>query len=558
MHVRQHSFRFGLVFLALLFFLFLLFAKLVHLQVFRSEFLSSLANKQHNSLIMLEPRRGTIYDRNLRPLAFNVTVSSLYANPRAMSYEDKNKAVENLPGILGIDPETLQKNLTKHRYFVWIARKLPPETAEKVAALKIRGLGFIKESKRFYPNQSLAAHIIGFAGVDNRGLEGLELNYDKYLKGEAGWSQILRDARQRELMLEKNYVPPKDGFSLVLTIDETIQYLAERALEKAFVKHNAKSASIVVMNPRTGEVLALANRPTYNLADVANSNLESRTNRALSFFYEPGSVFKIVTAAGALEEGIWKETDRINCENGAYRVGGKILHDHHPHGILTFRQVIEESSNIGTSKIAQKIGSQNVYKYGQRFQFGRKTGIDLAGEVTGIFKHPRDWSKTSIAAIPMGQEVTVTAIQLAGAISAIANGGTYMRPFVVKYIKDNHEQIIKAHEPTAVTQVLTPETAKRLNTILTGVVDVGTGRMAKIEGVPVAGKTGTAQKVVGGTYSHSQFYATFIGYAPSDNPRLAAVVVFEEPHGTYFGGTVAAPVFKEVIQDSLKYLQTKQ
>ncbi len=558
MHVRQHSFRFGLVFFSLLFFLFLLFAKLVFLQVFRSEFLSSLANKQHNSLIMLEPRRGTIYDRNLRPLAFNVTVSSLYANPRAMSYEDKNKAVENLSVILGMDPDVLRKDLMKHRYFIWIARKLSPDLAEKAAALKIRGLGFIKESKRFYPNQWLAAHIVGFAGVDNRGLEGLELSYDKYLKGEAGWSQILRDARQRELMLERNYVPPKDGFNLVLTIDETIQYLAERALEKAFVKHSAKSASIVVMDPETGEILALANRPTYDLADVAKSSLESRTNRAVSFIYEPGSVFKIVTAAGALEEDIWKETDRINCENGAYRVGGKILHDHQPHGILTFRQVIEESSNIGTSKIAQKLGGQNLYKYGQRFQFGRKTGIDLAGEVNGFFKHPRDWSKTSIAAIPMGQEVAVTAVQLAGAISAIANGGTYMRPFVVKYIKDNHEQIIKTHEPTAVTQVISPETAKRLTAILTGVVDEGTGRMAKIEGVPVAGKTGTAQKVVDGTYSHSQFYATFIGFAPSDNPRLAAVVVVEEPRGTYFGGTVAAPVFKEVIEDSLKYLQTKQ
>ena len=558
MHVRQYSFRFAFIFISLIIFLLFLFCKLIFLQVFRSAYLSSLAQKQHNSLVKLEPRRGTIYDRNLRPLAFNVTVSSLYANPRTMSFEDKNNAIQQLSVILGKDPNILRELLMKRRYFVWVARKLPPELAEKIAALKIRGLGFIKESKRYYPNQWLAAHMIGFADVDNRGLEGLELSYDKYLQGESGWSQILRDARQRELLLERNYVPPKDGFNLVLTIDETIQYLAERALDKAFMKHNAKSATIIVMNPQTGEILALANRPTYNVADVANSSIESRTNRAVSYMYEPGSVFKIVTASGALEEGIWKETDLIDCEKGSYRVGGKILHDHQAHGILTFRQVIEESSNIGVSKIAQKLGANNVYKYAQRFRFGHKTGIDLEGEVGGFLKHPHYWSKTSIAAVPMGQEVTVTPLQLVCAISAIANGGVYMQPFVVKYIKDNQDQIIKSVEPKAIAQTISPETAKRMTAILTGVVDEGTGRMARIPGVVVAGKTGTAQKVINGNYSHSQFYASFIGFAPVEHPRLAAVVVVEEPHGTYYGGTVAAPVFKEVIENSLKYLESKQ
>ncbi len=558
MHIRQYSSRFGLVFLVFILCLGFFWTKLLFLQVFRSAHLSSLAEKQHNSLLKIEPRRGTIYDRHMRPLAFNVTVSSLYANPRIMKEEDKDKAVRLLPSLLNIDAQDLRKNLEKRKYFVWVARKLSPETVDEINRLKIKGLGFIKESKRFYPNQSLAAHIIGFAGIDNNGLEGIELRYDHYLKGEDGWSQIIRDARQRELLIEKNYVPPQDGFNLILTIDETIQYLAERALDKAFVKHNAKAASIIVLDIKTGEILALANRPSYNVAEVTSSSLESRTNRAISFTYEPGSVFKIVTAAAALEEGVARETDKFNCENGAYRIGNHILHDHHPNGILTFREVFEQSSNIGVAKIAQKLGSQRIYKYAQQFQFGKKTGIDLNGEVNGFFRHPRDWSKTSMAAIPMGQEVVVTPLQLVAAVAAIANDGVYMQPFVVKEIKDNQDQVIKSFSPAAIGQSVSAETARRVREILAGAVERGTGRNAQIKGIRVAGKTGTAQKVVGGTYSHSKFYASFIGFAPVDNPRLAAVVVFDEPRGTYFGGTVAAPVFSEVIGDALRYLEIKE
>jgi len=557
-HVRPYPFRFGLVFFTLLICLSFFLTKLLFLQIFRSAYLSQLAEKQQSSLIKLEPHRGTIYDRHLRPLAFNVMVSSLYANPRAMSPEDKNRAVQSLSVLLNLDPKFIRDSLSKKKYFVWIARKLSPEIVTKINDLKIRGLGFIKESKRYYPNQSLAAHIIGFAGVDNNGLEGIELKYDQYLKGEYGWRQILRDARQRELSIEKDYLPPKDGFHLVLTIDETIQYLAERSLEKAALKHNAQAASIIVMDVKTGEILALANRPAYNVAEVASSSVESRTNRAISFTYEPGSVFKIVTAAAALEEEVAKETDRIDCENGAYRVGNHILHDHHAHGILTFREVFEESSNIGVTKIAQKLGSYRVYKYAQKFQFGKKTNIDLLGEVPGFLKHPRDWSKTSIGAVPIGQEVIVTPLQLVGAIAAIANNGIYMQPYIVKEIKDNQDQVINSFEPKAVAQVVTPETAQRLKQILAGAVERGTGRYAQIKSVSVAGKTGTAQKVVNGTYSHSKFYATFIGFAPVENPRLAAIVVVDEPHPSYFGGTVAAPVFSEVVGDAIRYLQVKE
>jgi len=558
LHSRKYTFRFCLVFVVLLFFLLISTGKLIFIQIFRSAYLANLAQRQHNSSIRLEPVRGTIFDRKMRPLAFNVTVSSLYVNPKIMSDKDERIALRELPHLLNIDSHIIRQRINKKKYFVWIARKLAPESAEKIKKLNIPGLGFVKESKRFYPNQSLAAHIIGFAGMDNDGLEGIELKYDKYLKGEPGWSQMLRDARQRELLIEKNYVAPRDGFNLVLTIDETIQYLAERALDKAFKQHNARGATIIIMNPKTGEILALANRPTYNLSDFRKSNLENRTNRAVSYVYEPGSVFKIVAATAALEGDVAKEKDKFFCENGSFRVGNHILHDHVPHGTLTLKEVFEQSSNIGVTKITQKIGPEKFYEYGRRFRFGINTGIDLAGEVPGTFKKPSEWSRTSIGAIPIGHEVTVTPLQLVCAVAAIANEGVYMQPFVVKYIKDNKDQIIDAFEPRALSQVMTPETAQRVKNILVGAVENGTGKKAQIKGVAVAGKTGTAQKIVSGAYSHGKFYASFIGFAPAENPLVAAVVVFDEPHPNHYGGTVAAPVFQEVIEDTLKYLNAAE
>jgi len=312
------------------------------------------------------------------------------------------------------------------------------------------------------------------------------------------------------------------------------------------------------MDPRTGEILAFANRPTYNLEEASRSNPESRTDRAIVFTYEPGSVFKIVTTSAALQEGVIREGDMINCEHGAYRVANHILHDHEPLGTISFKQVIEQSSNIGTTKVAQRLGAVRVYNYAHHFRFGMKTGIDLPGEAAGILKPVSRWSKTSIGAVPIGQEVTVTPIQVMGAISAIANDGLYMRPFVVKCIKDSQGRIIFEHSPQILDRVISKMTAQRVKAILKGVVDEGTGTKAAIPGVAVAGKTGTAQKVVSGLYSHSHFYATFAGFAPVANPRLAAVVVFDDPHPAYYGGTVSAPVFAEVVGNALKYLNTQR
>lgn len=529
----------------------------VHLflvQVFKASYLEHLAEKQHNYFLKLEPKRGTIYDRNMRPLALNLAAYSLYAQPRTMKQREKEEAFKLLPTVINIDSKVLRDQLSKDKYFVWLARKLSLTQVEQIKSLKIKGLDFVKESKRFYPNQALAAHVIGFAGIDNEGLEGIEARYNNYLKGEFGWSQILQDARQRKLLIEKGFIPPRDGMDIVLTIDETIQYVAERALDKAFLKHNAKGASIIVMNPKTGEILAMANRPTFDLSNPGTSTPDSRRNRALTDMYEPGSVFKIVAASAALESGKIKETDKFFCENGSYKVANHILHDHGSHGTLTFNQVIEQSSNIGVTKIAQILGANMIYKYAHQYRFGMPTKIELPGEVTGLLKPTSAWSKTSIGAVPIGQEVAVTAIQLACAISAIANDGVYMKPFVIKYIKDQNGEIINEFKPQVVAQVISKETADRLKPILTGVVENGTGKMAKIPDIVVAGKTGTAQKVIDGLYSHSQFYATFIGFAPVNSPELAMVIVFDEPHPSHFGGTVSAPVFKEVAEDALKYL----
>lgn len=556
MQNRRHILRFSLTFLTLILCLIVFAVKLILIQVFQSEHLAELAKKQHNYLIEIEPIRGTIYDRNLIPLAFNVSVDSLFANPKMMSTKAKEDAVKLVSPLLGVDPQYIEKLLAKEKYFVWIQRKIPLELSQKIKDLKISGLGFRKESKRYYPNNSMAAHIIGFAGIDNQGLEGLELYYNEQLKGKAGQTHIIRDARQRELLIEKNYISPEQGVHLILTIDETIQYLAERALDKAFQKYKAQSATIIVMDVRTGEILALANRPTYDLGDVGNSSLESRTNRAVSYVYEPGSVFKIVAVTAALEEERFKETDMIFCENGEYRIANHILHDSTSHGKLSFQQVFELSSNIGVAKIAQELGPDLIYKYAHRFRFGMVTGIDLKGEVGGVLKHPRTWSKTSIGAIPMGHEVLTTPLQLVAALAAIANDGVYMKPYVVKYIKNSDDQVLKAFYPEVVDRVMTPNTSKRVRDILVGVVDHGTGTRAQIKGIKVGGKTGTAQKVINGVYSHSKFFATFIGFAPADDPRLAAIVVLDDPQPQHYGGTVAAPVFKEVIENALKYLQT--
>ncbi|MDD5730187.1 MAG: penicillin-binding transpeptidase domain-containing protein [Candidatus Omnitrophica bacterium] len=507
----------------------------------------------------LEPRRGNIYDRNLKPQAVNLALDSIYTCPTDLDQKIRDRMLKELVPILGVDYENLGEKLSRKKSFVWLARKITPQQSEDIRKLKIKEIGFIKESKRCYPNAYLASHIIGFSGLDNTGLDGIELCFDKYLKGKPGWSMVLRDARQKKLDLSDRMAAPLDGCDLVLTIDEVIQYIAERELDKAFKMYHAKGASIIVMNPYNGQILAFANRPTFDLNVYPKTDKDTRRNRAICDMFEPGSVFKIVTASAALEEKKVNEQDRFYCENGAYRVANHVLHDHEPLGWLTFKQVIEQSSNIGTTKVAQKIGADTVYHYAKLFGFGGKLGFDMPGEISGTIKEPRFWSATSIGAVPIGQEVGVTVLQLACAISAIANGGQLVRPYIVKEIRDKHGESIQKFSPVLLRQVMSPATSERVRKILTGVVEEGTGKLAKVPGFSAGGKTGTAQKLEpNGSYSHNKFVASFIGFAPAEEPEVVIAVVVDDPHPYYYGGVVSAPVFKNVASDVLRYLKATQ
>lgn len=559
MHIGNYRRRTQAVFLFIILFLLLCAGRLFFIQIFRSSYLAAIAKKQHNLFVELEPRRGTIYDSGLKPLAVNILADSVYASANEISDRDKQTIIRQLSSILNVSRAYLRERLYRKKYFVWLARKISPQQAEAIRKLNIKGINFIKESKRCYPNGYLASHVIGFAGLDNKGLEGLELYYDTYLKGQPGWALFLRDARQNKLDLREKMIPPKDGDDLVLTIDEVIQYIAERELQEVFKTYHAKGASIIVIEPRSGAILALANRPSFDPNQYSGVTEDVKRNRLICDVFEPGSVFKIVSASGALEEKKISEEDRIFCENGSYKISTHILHDHRPHGWLTFRGVIEQSSNIGVSKVAQMLGNDLVYKYIKLFGFGSKLGIDLPGEVSGIAREPRLWSKVAIATIPMGQGIAVTTLQLAAEISIIANGGTLMKPYVVKEIRDKYGEAIKEFSPVMLHRVISADTADRIKKILVGVIKEGTGRRAKINGINAAGKTGTAQKIEpNGRYSHNKFIASFIGFAPAEDPLIAVAVSVDEPRPYYFGGVVAAPVFKNVVNDTLNYLKSKQ
>lgn len=535
--------------------LFLFLGQIIFFQFSRSSFLLRLAAKQHTYYLELEPQRGAIYDRNMRPLAVNVATFSLFAVPPEV--KNKEETIEKLNMLVGADKDFILERLSRSKNFVWLMRKLDWRDMEKIKALNIAGLYFIKESKRSYPNSTLASQLIGFAGLDNVGLDGLELYYDSYLKGTSGWTFVLRDAKRRDLALSDVLQPPVDGASLVLTIDQVVQYIAEREIDKIFQKYRAKGATIVVLDVKTGEVLAIANRPTYDLNEPSRFSLESRRNRAVTDYFEPGSVFKIVTATAALEGGKVSPKDKFFCENGEYRVANHTLHDVHPYGWLTFSEVISQSSNIGTTKVAQKIGPESVYKFARLFGIGSLTSVGLPGEVSGVLKPVSNWSKTSIGAVPIGQEVCVTTLQLACAIAAIANGGTYMKPFIVRAIIDKKGEVIKTFEPKESHRVMSKETSNKMRQILAGVVENGTGKLAKSNLFRLAGKTGTGQKVESnGTYSHSKFVASFIGFAPVEDPQIAIAVIVDEPRPYYYGGVVSAPAFKLVAEEVLKYRQT--
>ena len=535
----------------------ILIIRLFYLQVIKHHFYYKLASQQHTVSVEIPARRGTIFDRHMRVLAVNLNSGSVFANARVV--RNKREVARKLSYILKLNEDIILQKLARDKAFIWLKRKVSQDELMQVKRLKIEGIEVIQESKRVYPNKTLACHTLGTADIDNNGLEGLELYYNKYLKGEPGWLITTQDAKRKVLeSYQYEFIPPKEGLNIVLTIDEVIQNIAERELFKMYQKYNAKGASIIVMDPRSGDILALANFPNYDLNDLGKRSVDAIRNRAINDFFEPGSVFKIVTASAILEEKAAKLDDKFFCENGEWHIGKRILHDHTPHGILTFKEIIEMSSNIGTVKVASRLGPAKMYKYMKAFGFYDRTGIDLPGEVVGINRDVAKWSGVSMYAIPMGQEVTTTAMQLACAISAIANNGFLVKPRVVRDITDASGKVVKEPDPRVFKKVMTPLTAVQMRSILKGVVDTGTGKKAKVDDYDVGGKTGTAQKVdPGGRYSHNRFMASFIGFAPVQKPVLTVVVCVDEPHPVYYGGDVAAPVFKNVVDESIKYLNAK-
>lgn len=550
--------RFFFVFSFFLLALLFLSLRLSFIQIFKSSNYLSIAKNQSRVVIEMQPARGKILDRNGRELAQDVRLDSLYAVSREI--KEKDRAIDNLERILKVDRAELTKRIQKDKLFVWIARKLSPEKVRAIKDLKISGLEFVKESQRVYPKGETACHLVGFTDIDNNGIEGIELQYNSFLKGMPGWRLAEKDAKQRELISKQiEMVLPVDGYNVQLTIDEVLQSITEKVLAETCKKFNAAGGSITVMDPKTGDVLAMAVCPLYDLNNARHSTVESRRNRAIADLFEPGSVFKAVTLSGILENKVFGLEEKFNCEQGAWAVAGKVLHDHRGHGVMTFREIIEKSSNIGTVKGAMRLGSTRLYKTMKDFGFGDKTGIDLAGEVSGIVPNPKNWSGSSIINIPIGQGVAVTALQLASSFSAIANDGLLMKPRILTKIEDAEGKIIQSYETTPVRRVISKETSLEVRTVLEGVVSRGTGKKATVPGFKAAGKTGTAQKLEpGGGYSHNKFVASFVGFVPYDEPKVVISVSIDEPHPVYYGGDVAAPAFSRVASEILGYWQVAQ
>ena len=535
-------------------------ARLVWLQIIRHDFLALRAARQQQEVVEIPARRGTIYDRNGRELAVSIDTDSLYAVPASIG--DPGDAAKKLAPALGMDVKAVKAKLDDGKRFVWLARKVSPDVPDRIKAVGDFGgaLGWLADSRRYYPKKELASHVLGFTGMDNKGLEGLEAEYEQSIGGVAGKAITERDGTGREVLsVDEARNSPKPGSDLVLTLDENIQYVAEKELDGIMEKFSPISATAIVMDPRTGEILALANRPCYNPNNFKDASPSKWRDRAVTDLYEPGSTFKIITASAALEEKVIKPGDIVDCGDGMIELGGRTIHSaHNEGGRLTFTQVIQKSNNVGTIKVAMRLGADRLYKYAKAFGIGEKTGVDLPGEVSGRLKEVKYWSGTSIGCIPIGQEVDVTALQMLTVLNCVANGGWYVQPYVVSEIKSADGTKVSVPVREKPRRVISEATAKTLTGILCDVVeDGGTAVQANVKGWQVAGKTGTAQKYDPAIrrYSQTKFMSSFVGFVPAENPRLSCIVVVNEPKGQHYGGSVAGPAFRNIVEQSLTYLK---
>ena len=534
--------------------LLLIVARLVHLTVVQGDTLAQRAAGQYRHRETVTPQRGAIVDRNGRRLAFSVGAESLYVHPAKLP-ADVADLIPVLAHHLSLPARQVDAILHSSEPFVWLKRAVFPQEASLIKALRVSGLDSKSTQRRVYPYRTLAAPLLGFVNVDAHGLEGLEKAYERYLLGPVSHTLGERDGRQRAILISGGGQQP-ETFRVRLTLDTTLQYVAERELERA-VRHNrAAAGSVVILDPRTFAILALAQVPTFDPNTPGDFPPAARRNRVISDYYEPGSTLKAVLVAAALDTAQVSETDPIFCEHGAYRVGGHTIHDVHPYGELSVDQVLAKSSNIGAAKIGQLLGKERYYGYLRAFGLGRKTGVDLPGETSGDLPALQAWSRIKLVTASFGQGVAVTPLQLACAYAALANDGLLMRPYVVSEVVSNTGEVVHANGPTPLRQVIQPETARRIRTVLEHVVEPGgTGRRARIDGFRVAGKTGTSQKHdPRGGYSETGRIASFIGMIPAEQPRLVILVTIDEPKMATYGGTVAAPVFQAIARQSLTYL----
>src|SRR6202041_2083973 len=529
--------------------------RLVYLQIFRYGSFVKQAEHQQQREIPLSAKRGVIYDRAGHELAMSVLVDSAFAVPSEV--KDLPTAVSLITRITGEDRNVVLADCRNHKTFCWIARKADDETIDRIKSLNLQGIHFQKEPKRFYPARDLAAQVVGTVGMEDAGQSGIEHGFDDKLRGRAGKMFISVDARRQ--WFSDVETQPEPGEGLVLTLDKNIQYIAEKELDQAIHDTQAIAGTVIVENPHTGEILALANRPTFNPNLRKEITPNALTDRAVSYIYEPGSTFKLVTIAGALEEKLTNPDEVFDCQMGSIVYNGMRIRDSKPHGLLPVWGVLSKSSDVGSIKIALRLGEERFYKYIRAFGFGQQTGIELPGETRGMTKPVSRWSKVSIAAISMGQEIGISPIQLTSLISTFANDGVWVAPRIVAgRVQPRGTPQTVAFHPGAAHRVVSSYTAAEMRSMMQKVVLEGTGRKAILEGYTSAGKTGTGQKVdpATGAYSKTKYVASFAGFAPLNNPQIVVAVILDSAVGLHQGGQVSAPVFHRVAQQVLEYLHT--
>ena len=530
-------------------------ARLLYLQVAQYDEMKVRADDQHLRRVPTPAKRGDIVDRNGWLLAYSVDAHSVVAYPRLIKdpLTTARLVCRALERCDAARERSLAESLASRAQFHFIERHVTDQVARRIRGLELDGIGLTKESRRYYPNKQLAAAVLGYVGLDNQGLGGLEATFDARVRGRDGLMLMQADALQRRVAGRVERAPTA-GENLEVTLDRQLQYIAERELKAGVLEHNAAGGSVVIMDPQTGELLALASYPTFNPNAYGSVGPEKRRNRAVQDSYEPGSTFKLVGAGAALEERILRPSDLIDCAPGFIRIADRRIHDVHTYGVLTFEDVIVKSSNVGAIKAGQRIGAERLGRWMNRFGFGQQIAPDFRGEHPGIVWNAAKLDEGGLASVSMGYQVAVTPIQMAAAVSSVANGGTLFEPRIVRaFIRNGRREPVV---PRVLRQTVSPETAATLTQIMEAVVERGTGTAAQIDGYTVAGKTGTAAKLVDGAYSKSEYNTSFVGFAPSRKPALTVIVVIDSPHGkvTAYGGTVAAPIFKRITEAALRHL----